>query len=167
MTSNQLASLLKEFKNSRDTLVIPDVGEGLLHALYATYISYIDKSSFSYALENHSDSRGSFIEILKTKKNGQFSCLTAKPGVTRGQHYHHSKSEKFLVVKGQAKFTFRNLLNNVHHELIVSEDSPEIVETIPGWVHNITNIGNEEIIVFLWANELFDLDSPDTIAGEI
>ena len=162
-----LRTLLVSFRDSRANLVIPAVGSGLLHALYATYISYLERDSFSYPLENHADRRGSFIEILKTENHGQISCLTAGPGVTRGQHYHHSKSEKFLVVQGKARFCFRNLLTNEKHEIIVSAAKPEVVETIPGWVHNITNISDEEMIVILWANELFNPDFPDTIPGDI
>ena len=167
ITGRELVALLVRFRESRDNLVIPPVGSGLFRALYATYISYLDKADFSYPLINHSDERGNFIEILKTESHGQISCLTAGPGVTRGQHYHHSKSEKFLVVKGKARFCFRNLLTDEYHELTVTGSKPEIVETIPGWVHNITNISDEEMIVILWANEIFNPDCPDTNPGKI
>lgn len=162
-----LRTQLVSFRDSRESLIMPAVGSGLPHALYATYISYLDADSFSYPLENHADKRGSFIEIIKTETHGQISCLTADPGITRGQHYHHSKSEKFLVVQGKARFCFRNLLTRETHEIIVSADKPEIVETIPGWVHNITNVSDEQMIVILWANELFNPEYPDTIPGEI
>jgi dTDP-4-dehydrorhamnose 3,5-epimerase-like enzyme len=167
LTADDLIEMLVGFRESRNSLVIPPVGNGINRALYATYISYLDKSSFSYPLINHADQRGNFIEILKTESHGQISCLTAGPGVTRGQHYHHSKSEKFLVVKGKARFCFRNLLTGEYHEVTVTASKPEIVETIPGWVHNITNISDEEMIVILWANELFNPDCPDTNPGKI
>jgi UDP-2-acetamido-2,6-beta-L-arabino-hexul-4-ose reductase len=167
LTADALVEMLVRFRESRGSLVMPSVGTGIARALYATYISYLDKAKFSYPLVNHADERGNFIEILKTESHGQISCLTGGPGVTRGQHYHHSKSEKFLVVKGKARFCFRNLLTAEYHEVTVTASKPEIVETIPGWVHNITNISDEEMIVILWANEMFNPDCPDTNPGKI
>jgi UDP-2-acetamido-2,6-beta-L-arabino-hexul-4-ose reductase len=108
------------------------------------------------------DPRGNFVEILKTLDCGQFSFFTAHPGVTRGGHYHHSKTEKFLVIKGHALFRFRHMLSDQVHELKTSGDKAQIVETIPGWAHDITNIGDGEMLVVLWANEIFDRDNPDT-----
>jgi len=102
--------------------------------------------------------------MLKTKDSGQFSFFTAKPGVTRGGHYHHSKTEKFLVVQGEAKFGFRHVVSDEIHEIVATSKDLKIVETVPGWSHDITNIGTEDIIVMLWANEIFDPDNPDTIA---
>ena len=110
----------------------------------------------------HADERGVFVEMLKTLDSGQFSFFTAHPGVTRGGHYHHSKSEKFLVIKGEAQFRFQHIVTTEQHEIITSGEEPTIVETIPGWAHDITNIGNQELIVMLWANEVFDRDKPDT-----
>jgi len=167
MSADKLAKALCSIRESRITQVVPPVGSGLLRALYATYISYLDQKDFSYPLDNHADSRGSFIEFLKTETHGQISCLTAKPGVTRGQHYHHSKCERFLVLQGTAKFAFRNLLNDEAHEITVSAETPEVVESIPGWVHNIKNIGTEELIVVLWANEVFNPALPDTNQAEM
>ena len=142
-------------------------GVGIDRALYSTYLSYLPKNKFSYKLKCHADSRGSFVEVLKTSVNGQFSFFTANPGVTRGEHYHHTKSEKFLVLKGKAKFKFKNVLNNEKFSLIVSDSIPEVVETIPGWAHNIKNIGNETMIVMLWANEVFNSSIPDTIKFKV
>ena len=113
------------------------------------------------------DPRGVFAEMLKTRDSGQFSFFTAHPGVTRGGHYHHSKTEKFLVVKGSARFRFRHTLTQEIHEVMTSGDKPEIVETIPGWSHDISNVGDDEMIVMLWANEIFDRDHPDTYADSV
>ena len=100
--------------------------------------------------------------MLKTKDSGQFSFFTAHPGITRGGHYHHSKTEKFLVIKGDAKFKFKNIITDEFYEVKTSGEKPEIVETIPGWAHDITNVGDNEMIVMLWANEIFDQKNPDT-----
>ena len=105
--------------------------------------------------------------MLKTKDSGQFSYFTAHPGITRGEHYHHTKTEKFLVVKGDAVFKFRHVLTDEIHEIRTAGDFPQVVETIPGWTHDITNIGNQEMVVLLWANEIFDRDNPDTYAKRI
>lgn len=160
----ELASLIRAFRTSRKSLISERVGAGLTRALYATYVSYLPPKDFIYEVPKHSDSRGIFVEMLKTLDSGQFSFFTAHPGVTRGGHYHHSKTEKFLVIKGSARFRFRQILTNEFHELCTSGDKPEIVETVPGWTHDITNIGSDEMIVMLWANEIFDRDHPDTYA---
>ena len=162
ITVGKLAKIIQSFKDSRDNLSIDRVGVGLTRALYATYTSYLPTQKFSYAITQHNDERGRFVEMLKTMDSGQFSYFTAHPGVTRGVHYHHSKSEKFLVVKGKAQFNFRHVETNETYEYITSEVMPEIIESIPGWVHAITNIGNEELIVLLWSNEVFDHSNPDT-----
>ena len=138
------------------------VGAGLVRALYSTYVSYMPVESFAYDLPQHADQRGLFVEMLKTPDCGQFSFFTTHPGVTRGGHYHHSKTEKFLIIKGQARFRFRHILTGQVHELKTSGDRPQIVEMVPGWTHDITNIGLEEMVVMLWANENFDRDKPDT-----
>lgn len=161
----ELAAQLLEFEASRTSLVTPPVGVGLMRALYATYISFFPTEHFSYGLTKHEDARGIFVEMLKTKDSGQFSYFTAHPGVTRGGHYHHSKTEKFLVVRGEASFRFRHLVTGEFFEQRTSHLRPEVVETIPGWVHDITNVGPDEMIVMLWANEIFDRQRPDTIAS--
>jgi UDP-2-acetamido-2,6-beta-L-arabino-hexul-4-ose reductase len=161
-TVGDLASQIWAFKNSRTSLITERVGTGLVRALYATYVSYLPVESFSYTVPHYTDSRGVFVEMLKTPDCGQFSFFTAQPGITRGGHYHHSKTEKFLVVKGQARFKFRHLQTGQAVELVISGDKSEIVETVPGWTHDITNIGQDEMVVILWANEVFDRDRPDT-----
>lgn len=163
-TVGEVASLIQCFKDSRQTLLTERVGTGLVRALYATYVSYLPSEAFTYTVPMYGDPRGVFAEMLKTPDCGQFSYFTAHPGVTRGGHYHHSKTEKFLVIKGQARFKFRHMHTNEAYELTTSGEKAEIVETVPGWTHDITNIGTEEMIVMLWVNEVFDRQHPDTFA---
>ena len=163
----ELAAQIESFKNCRSTLVSERVGTGLVRALYATYVSYLPPSKFTYDLLRHGDERGVFAEVLKTPDCGQFSYFTAHPGVTRGGHYHHSKSEKFLVIKGAARFGFRNIVTNETCEVFTSGEVPRVVETVPGWAHDITNVGDDAMIVMLWANEIFDHDRTDTIKCKV
>jgi len=163
-TVGELARQIQTFKDNRATLMTERVGTGLVRALYATYVSYLPVESFAYTVPQYSDPRGVFAEMLKTPDCGQFSYFTAHPGITRGGHYHHSKTEKFLVIKGQARFKFRHMQTGQTHELVTNGDKAEVVETVPGWTHDITNIGSEEIVVMLWANEVFDRARPDTFA---
>ena len=163
-TVGELARKIQVFKDSRDTLMTERVGTGLLRALYSTYVSYLPVELFAYTVPQHADPRGVFVEMLKTPDAGQFSYFTAHPGITRGGHYHHSKTEKFLVIKGQARFKFRHMQTGQAHELLTSGEKAEIVETVPGWTHDITNIGADEMVVMLWANEVFDRARPDTFA---
>ena len=164
---DNLANQINTFHNKRVALECEEVGNGLIRALYATYLSYLKPEQFFYKVTAHEDSRGRFVEMLKTKHSGQFSFFTAHPGVTRGRHYHHTKSEKFFVVKGSARFRFRNILSNDAFELDINEKTPKIVDTIPGWTHDVTNIGTDELIVMLWSSEVFDRAKPDTIAHKI
>ncbi len=163
-TVGELARQFQGFKDGRTTLVTERVGTGLIRALYATYVSYLPVESFAYTVPQHADPRGVFVELLKTLDCGQFSYFTAHPGITRGGHYHHSKTEKFIVIKGQARFKFRHMQTGQSYELATNGDKPEVVETVPGWTHDITNIGNDEMVVMLWANEVFDQTHPDTFA---
>lgn len=163
-TVGEVARQIEAFKASRSSLMTERVGTGLVRALYSTYVSYLPVEAFAYAVPQHGDPRGVFVEMLKTPDCGQFSYFTAHPGITRGGHYHHSKTEKFLVIKGQARFKFRHMHTGQTHELLTSGDRAEIVETVPGWTHDITNIGTDEMVVMLWANEVFDRALPDTFA---
>lgn len=167
ITLSELSQQIDAFKNCRSDLLTERVGTGFSRALYATYVSYLPVDKFSYDLPLHSDERGVFVEMLKTRDSGQFSFFTARPGVTRGGHYHHTKTEKFLVIKGRARFGFRHMLTNEVHHIEAEGDRPQIVETVPGWTHDITNIGKEEMVVILWANEIFDRANPDTIASKV
>lgn len=163
-TVGKLADQLQAFKASRTNLTTERVGAGLVRALYSTYLSYLPTHSFVYPVPIHEDTRGVFVEMLKTPDCGQFSYFTVYPGITRGGHYHHSKTEKFLVIKGVARFKFRQINTDEKFELVISGRVPTILETIPGWTHDVTNIGDEEMVVMLWANEVFDRTHPDTYA---
>ncbi|WP_432240591.1 UDP-2-acetamido-2,6-beta-L-arabino-hexul-4-ose reductase [Herbaspirillum robiniae] len=167
ITLGELAAALEAFRDSKQTLITERVGTGLTRALYATYVSYLPPQAFSYEVPKYGDARGEFVEMLKTHDSGQFSYFTAHPGITRGGHYHHSKTEKFLVIRGEARFGFRHIVTDETFEIRTSGSKPEIVETIPGWTHDITNVGTNEMIVMLWANEIFDRDHPDTIAKPV
>lgn len=163
-TVGEIADTIRGFRDSKESLVTARVGRGLTRALYSTYVSYLPAEHFSYVVPMHSDARGVFVEMLKTEDSGQFSYFTAHPGITRGGHYHHSKTEKFLVIKGKALFKFRHMDTGETHSIYTDGDNAEIVETVPGWTHDITNIGDQEMIVMLWANEIFDREHPDTYA---
>ncbi len=167
ITLAELSDQIDAFKNCRSTLVSERVGTGLTRALYATYVSYLPVEKFAYSVPAYCDARGVFVEMLKTPDAGQFSFFTAYPGVTRGGHYHHTKTEKFLVIKGHARFGFRHMLTNEVQHIEAHGDQPQIVETVPGWTHDITNIGASEMVVMLWANEIFDRANPDTVASKV
>jgi UDP-2-acetamido-2,6-beta-L-arabino-hexul-4-ose reductase len=167
ITLGELSRQIDAFKNCRSNLIIERVGSGFIRSLYATYVSYLPVDNFVYSVPVHDDERGVFVEMLKTQDSGQFSFFSAHPGVTRGGHYHHTKTEKFLVIKGHARFCFRHMFTNEVYQIEVEGNQPKIVETVPGWTHDITNIGKEEMIVMLWANEIFDRSNPDTIASRV
>ena len=162
ITVGNLADQIRGFRDSRNSLSTDRVGTDLTRALYSTYLSFLPPASFAYSIPQHSDPRGTFVEMLKTPDCGQFSFFSAHPGITRGGHYHHTKTEKFLVIKGKAKFGFRHMMTNEAFQIETSGDYPQIVETVPGWTHDITNVGDEELLCMLWANEIFDRDKPDT-----
>lgn len=166
-TVGDLADTISSFRSSRESLLCPKVGSGLIHDLYSTYISYLPVQSFSYLIPSYTDPRGTFVEMMKTSDSGQFSFFTAAPGVTRGGHYHNTKTEQFLIVQGQAAFKFRHLITNETIEIQVSGSNPEIVQTIPGWSHSVTNVGSSVLISLLWANEIFDKNNPDTYSSPI
>lgn len=161
-TVGEVAEIIHGIKLGRLNLSIDRVGTGLMRALYSTYISYLPPEDFAYKISQHVDARGVFVEILKTADSGQFSFFTAYPGVTRGGHYHHSKTEKFFVIQGNARFKFRHMDTGQTYELLTNGKKLEIVDTVPGWTHDITNVGGEELIVMVWANEVFDQARPDT-----
>jgi UDP-2-acetamido-2,6-beta-L-arabino-hexul-4-ose reductase len=166
-TVGEVADIVRGFAESRVSLLSPPVGTGLVRALYSTYVSYLPVASFAYRVPQHGDPRGTFMEVLKTPDCGQFSYFTAHPGVTRGEHYHHSKTEKFVVIRGKARFRFRQIETGETCAIVVQGGEGHIVETVPGWAHDITNVGDDELIVMLWANEIFDRARPDTIAMKV
>ena len=162
LTALKLAEIIHEFHSNRKSLIVDRVGSGFIRALYATYLSYLRPEFFSYHISSFADERGVFTEVLKTKDSGQFSFFTSKPGEVRGGHYHHTKNEKFLVVLGKAKFNFRNIMTNEEYSIDTNSNKLEIVETVPGWAHSIENIGDTEMLVILWANEVFNEEESDT-----
>ena len=166
-TVGEIANSIQGFHDTRKKCEIANVGTGFARALYATYLSYLEPADFAYGISKHEDPRGEFAEVLKTKDSGQVSYFTAHPGITRGGHYHHTKNEKFLVVRGRARFGFRQILTGETFQLETSATSPQVVDTVPGWSHDITNVGDEELIVMLWANEVFNPQKPDTIMFKV
>jgi len=162
-TVGEVAEIISGFAAQRERGMVDDLGAGLTRALYSTYIAAIPVDQTSVNLHPHADRRGTFVEVFKTKTNGQFSYFTAHPGVTRGGHYHHSKIEKFVVAYGKARFRFRHVLNGEEFEVAGSADEPKVIETIPGWAHDVTNVGDDELVVITWANEIFDPKHPDTV----
>lgn len=135
--------------------------------LYSTYISFLPKKKFSYFVDKNSSLTGSFIEFIKNKNFGQISTLIVKPGCTRGNHYHHSKVEKFLIVSGRAKFEFKNLKDKKKITILCSSKKSKVVETIPGFTHNIKNIGRNDLIVIIWSNQIYNKKKPDTVYHKI
>ncbi len=167
MTVGHVADTIRGFRADRAENRIDQVGRGLTRALYATYVAALPPSEFSYEIASHRDPRGAFSEMIKTQASGQISYFTAHPGVTRGGHYHHTKTEKFLIVHGKALFRFRNIMSGDTHEIRTDGSQPRIVETVPGWAHDVTNVGTGDMISLLWANEVFDRERPDTVAASV
>ena len=164
----ELANIIKSFKESRGTLNVPDMKEGSLEKkLYSTYLSYLPKDKFSYPLKMNTDQRGSFTEFLKTEEYGQVSVNVSKPGITKGQHWHHSKNEKFLVVSGKGLIQFRDIYSDEIIEYYVSGDKLEVIDIPTGYTHNIINIGESDMVTIMWANEKFDPEHPDTYYEEV
>ena len=135
--------------------------------LYSTYLSYLPADSFSYPLKMNVDNRGSFTEFLRTPDRGQVSVYVAKPGITKGNHWNHTKNEKFLVVYGEGAIKFRNINLDEIIEYKVSGDKLEVVDIPPGYTHNIINSGDTDMVTIMWANELFDPDKPDSYYLEV
>ena len=163
----EVVNLLEGFATGRLDNTIEGVGTGFIRSLYSTFVSYLPPEQFSYPITSHDDARGRFAEFIRTRDAGQVSYFTARPGVTRGGHYHHTKTEKFLVVCGIARFSFRSIKTGEQYSLTVSERPSRVVETVPGWAHEITNVGADDLIVVLWANEVFDSARPDTYASKV
>ena len=162
ITVKQLSNLISDMHVMRKKKTVFQTGSGLERAIYSTYLSFIPQTDFSTKLERNEDERGVFVELLRTRNSGQFSYFTSAPGVVRGTHFHNTKVEKFFVVSGQALFRFRNVVSGEYYEKRVDQVSDVAIETIPGWSHEIENVGTTELLVCLWANELFDHENPDT-----
>lgn len=166
-TLGEVAELIQSFKESRQTLEVPDMNDSFTKNLYSTYLSFIPENDFSYQLKMNQDNRGSFTEFLRSSDRGQVSINVSKPGITKGQHWHHSKNEKFLVVKGNGLIRFRKVGEDKIIEYPVSGDELEVVDIPTGYTHSIVNVGEEEMVTVMWVNEPFDPDNPDTYYLEV
>lgn len=162
ITVGDLANKIETFSSSRKNMTLPNLYTKLDLNLYSTYLSYFDENSFSYPANQIEDNRGFFAEIFKTKDNGQVSVSRTKPCIVRGNHWHNSKVEKFLVVEGKACISFRNINNKKIIRYYVDGKKLEIVDIPPGYTHSIENIGSSDLVTIIWANELFDQENPDT-----
>ncbi|QHJ70644.1 capsular polysaccharide biosynthesis protein CapF [Planococcus halotolerans] len=162
ITVSELADKIRLFKESRRNLELPDMKDPLTKKLYSTYLSYLPEDRFSYQLKVNSDDRGSFTEFLRTKGHGQISVNRSKPGITKGNHWHHTKNEKFLVVSGKGVIRLRKVDSDEVIEYFVDGKDMEVVDIPVGYTHNIENLGDTEMITIMWANELFDPEKPDT-----
>lgn len=168
VTLDKLSNIILSFKDSRENLKIPYMKEQSLEKkLYSTYLSYLPKDQFSYPLKMNVDQRGSFTEFLKTEDYGQVSINVSKPGITKGQHWHHTKNEKFLVVSGTGLIQFRDIHSDEIIEYHVSGDKLEVIDIPTGYTHNIINLGDCDMVTVMWANEVFNPDKPDTYYEEV
>ncbi len=167
ITLGEIVDLLYSFKESRDLRSIPDMSDAFTKKLYATYLSYLPEDKFSYELKMNCDERGSFTEIIRTLDRGQFSVNISRPGITKGNHWHHTKNEKFVVVSGKGVIRFRKIGEEKVHEYFVSGDKIEVVDIPTGYTHNIENLGDTDMVTFMWCNECFDPNKPDTFFEEV
>ena len=167
VTLGKIVELIYSFKKSREELSIPDMSDEFTKKLYSTYLSYLPEDQFSYELKMNVDNRGSFTEFIRTLDRGQVSINISKPGITKGNHWHHTKNEKFLVVSGNGVIRFRKIDSDEIIEYFVSGDKLEVVDIPPGYTHNIENLGDTDMVTIMWANEPFDPENPDTYYLEV
>lgn len=163
----ELAETIKYFKESRSNLSVPNMENSLVKKLYSTYLSFLPENEFAYPLKMNVDSRGSFTEFLRTGDRGQVSINISKPGITKGNHWHHTKNEKFLVVSGEGLIRFRKINSDEIIEYRVSGEKLEVVDIPTGYTHSIINIGNTDMVTVMWANEAFNPEKPDTYFLEV
>lgn len=163
----RIADLIYSFKNSREERSVPDMSDAFTKKLYSTYLSYLSKDEFSYDLKMNIDERGSFTEFIRTPDRGQVSVNVSKPGIVKGNHWHHTKNEKFLVVSGRGVIRFRKIDSDEVLEYFVSGEKMEVVDIPVGYTHNIENLGDTDMVTIMWANEPFDSDKPDTYFLEV
>lgn len=166
-TLGEIASLIKSFKRSRENLSVPDVKNEFSKKLYSTYLSFLPEDNFNYELNMNVDNRGSFTEFLKTDDKGQLSINISKPGIVKGNHWHNSKVEKFIVVKGKGVIKLRKVNSEKVIKYEVSDKKLEVIDIPAGYTHSIKNVGNEDMVTIMWANEKFDKENPDTIYLEV
>jgi UDP-2-acetamido-2,6-beta-L-arabino-hexul-4-ose reductase len=158
----EIVDLLYSFKNSRKDLSVAKMNDTFAKKLYSTYLSYLPSEEFSYPLKMNVDNRGSFTEMLRSEERGQVSVNISKPGIVKGNHWHHTKNEKFLVVSGKGVIRFRKINEEKVHEYFVSGDKLEVVDIPVGYTHNIENLGESDMVTVMWVNEPFDPEAPDT-----
>jgi UDP-2-acetamido-2,6-beta-L-arabino-hexul-4-ose reductase len=167
-TLGEIVGLIQSFHDEPKTLMVPDQKDGFTKKLYATYLSSLPEDQFSYPLTMHCDNRGSFTEALHSEERGQVSVNISHPGIVKGQHWHHTKHEKFLVVSGQGVIRFRKMVGEDKViEYPVSGEKLEVVRIPPGYTHNIENTGEGDMVTLMWANEVFDPAVPDTFKEEV
>ncbi|WP_217596267.1 capsular polysaccharide biosynthesis protein CapF [Cohnella sp. GbtcB17] len=166
-TLGKIVDLLYSFRKSREERSIPDMSHTFTKKLYSTYLSYLPEDQFSYELKMNVDQRGSFTEFIKTPDRGQVSVNISKPGITKGNHWHHTKNEKFLVVSGKGVIRFRKIDSGEIIQYFVSGDRLEVVDIPTGYTHNIENLGDTDMVAVMWANEFFDPNRPDTYYLEV
>lgn len=167
VTLGELARKIYDFKESRKTLMVPNLEDDFTKNLYSTYLSYIPVDKFSYPLKMNIDNRGSFTEFLKSSDRGQVSINISKPGITKGNHWHHTKNEKFLVVSGEGVIQFRRIDSEEIIEYKVSGEKLEVVDIPVGYTHNIINTGETDMVTVMWVNEIFNPEKPDTYFLEV
>lgn len=167
MTLGKIVDLIYSFKKSREGKSIPNMADEFTKKLYSTYLSYLPEDKFSYELKMNVDQRGSFTEFIKTPDRGQVSVNISKPGITKGNHWHHTKNEKFLVVSGKGLIRFRRIDSEEVIEYFVSGDKMEVVDIPTGYTHNIENLGDTDMVTIMWANEAFNPNKPDTYFLEV
>lgn len=162
ITLGEIVDLIYSFKNSREERLVPNMSDDFTKKLYSTYLSYLPKDKFSYELKMNIDQRGSFTEFIRTPDRGQVSVNISIPGLTKGNHWHHTKNEKFLVVSGKGVIRFRKIDSEEIIEYFVSGEKMEVVDIPVGYTHNIENLGNTDMVTIMWVNEPFDPEKPDT-----
>lgn len=167
ITLGEIVELIQGFKKSRENLMLPDMKNEFSKKLYSTYLSYLPEEEFNYSLKMNIDNRGSFTEMFKTEERGQISVNISKPGIVKGNHWHNTKNEKFIVVSGKGVIRFRKIDSNKVIEYYVSGDKLEVVDIPVGYTHNIENIGDTDMVTIMWANELFNPEKPDTYYMEV
>lgn len=164
VTLGHLADLILSFRQSRETLRVPDMSDDFTRKLYGTYLSYLESDDFAYNLDKKSDARGCLAEFIKSPGIGQVFISRTKPGITRGNHYHHTKTEKFLVVEGEAIVRFRHIETGAVIEYPVSGTDFRVLDIPTGYTHSIQNVGTTELITLFWSSEIFDPNRSDTFA---
>ncbi|MCC2339376.1 capsular polysaccharide biosynthesis protein CapF [Bacillus tropicus] len=163
----ELANVIKSFKEGRGNLSVANMGDALTKKLYSTYLSFLPEDKFAYDLKMHSDHRGSFTEFIRTPERGQVSINISKPGITKGNHWHHTKNEKFLVVSGEGLIRFRKIDSDDIIEYRVSGEKLQVVDIPVGYTHSIVNVGENDLVTVMWVNECFDSERPDTYFLEV